>query len=83
MSYGMNGDYQSMAEACGEVEYGSRGWVSGVDFDPYDAEEMEVMQLVWDREKHDHVARVERENAWLQRENERLRDEMEALKPPF
>lgn len=71
MSYGMNGDYQSMAEACGEVEYTSRGWVPGVDFDPYDAEEMEVMQDVWENERYNRIAQLEREN-------ERLRAQLAA-----
>lgn len=83
MSYALNGDYQSMAEACGEVEYASRGWSPGIDFDPYDAEEMEVMRLVWRNERYDRIRQLETENAHLERENTRLRDEMEDLKPPF
>jgi hypothetical protein len=62
---GINGDFQSLAEACGEVEPRSRGWVVGVNFDPSDPDEMEVMDLVWDRERHDRIAYLERENARL------------------
>jgi hypothetical protein len=38
---------------------------SGVDFDSNDPDEMEVMHLVWDREKHDRMAQLERENERL------------------
>jgi hypothetical protein len=60
----VNGDYLSLAEACGEREHHA-GWVAGVDFDPSDPEEMEVMHLVWDRERYDSIARLEAENARL------------------
>ena len=59
-----NGDYMSLAEACGETTH-NRGWVAGEDFDPYDAEEMEVMDLVWEREKYDTITRLQNENAAL------------------
>jgi hypothetical protein len=59
-----NGDYRSMAEAVGEATHHT-GWVAGEDFDPSDPEEMETMRLVWDRERHDKIARLEAENARL------------------
>jgi hypothetical protein len=60
----MNGDYLSLAEACGETTHHT-GWVAGEDFDPSDPEEMEAMHLVWDRERHETIARLEAENARL------------------
>lgn len=48
------------------------GWIPGEDFDPHDPDEMEVMALVWQRERHDRMAQ-------LQRENERLRAELASL----
>lgn len=61
-----NGEYTSLADACGEGrDNGSAGWVAGIDFDPYDAEEMEVMELVWEREAHDSMTRLRNENAAL------------------
>lgn len=44
---------------------GGDGWVAGIDFDPHDPEEMEVMHLVWEKEKYDKIERLERENAQL------------------
>lgn len=77
----MVGDYMSMAEACGEREH-VRAWVPGIDFDPYDTEEMEVMRLVWDTERYDRIRRLESESAHLERENARLHQEIEDLKQP-
>lgn len=39
----------------------SNGWCPGIDFDPSDPDEMEVMQLVWEREKFDAMERLRRE----------------------
>lgn len=33
------------------------GWIPGVDFDPHDPEEMEVMRLVWERERFERNRR--------------------------
>ncbi|AEK10048.1 hypothetical protein FDH96_gp119 [Mycobacterium phage Rey] len=41
------------------------GWVAGIDFDPHDPEEMEVMSLVFEREKYDKIQQLERENEAL------------------
>lgn len=40
-------------------------WVPGVDFDPYDHDEMEVMKVVWENERHDRMKQLERENESL------------------
>lgn len=41
------------------------GWVPGVDFDPSDPEEMEVMRDVFERERMDSVRHLQQENARL------------------
>jgi hypothetical protein len=41
------------------------GWVAGVDFDPSDPDEMEIMHAVWDQEKHDKIRLLEDENERL------------------
>jgi hypothetical protein len=59
----MTGDYRSMAEAAGEARVDdSPGWVPGVDFDPHNPDEMEVMREVWAREGATRTTRLEREN---------------------
>jgi hypothetical protein len=60
----MIGDYMSMAEACGEVTH-HRAWVPGVDFDPGNPDELDVMRLVWENERYDRIAVLERENERL------------------
>jgi hypothetical protein len=62
----LTGDYMSLAEAAGETVH-HRGWVAGVDFDPSDPHEMEVMDLVWERERLDELARLREENETLWR----------------
>lgn len=63
-----NGEYTSLADACGEGrDNAGGGWVAGVDFDPYDAEEMDVMRLVWEREAADTNEKLRRENESLRR----------------
>lgn len=52
----------------GSYEPGA-GWVAGVDFDPSDPDEMEVMHAVWEQEKHDRIRQ-------LKSEKERLRNEL-------
>lgn len=51
----------------GFYESGS-GWVPGVDFDPSDPDEMEIMSAVFEKEKYDRMAQLERENEQLRRE---------------
>lgn len=41
------------------------GWVPGVDFDPHDPDEMEIMHVVWEQEKHDAMTALQRENDYL------------------
>jgi hypothetical protein len=48
------------------------GWVPGVDFDPSDPEEMEVMRAVWEQERYDALRVAQRENEHLRAENARL-----------
>ncbi len=67
MSLALTGGYLSLAEAAGEVTH-DRGWVPGVDFDPTDPDEMEVMELVWDRERADTVDRLRADNERLRRQ---------------
>lgn len=43
------------------------GWVAGIDFDPSDQDEMEVMRVVWEKEKYDKIAALEREIEVLRR----------------
>lgn len=38
------------------------GWVAGIDFDPSDPDEMDVMRHVWEQERHDRLQVLEREN---------------------
>jgi hypothetical protein len=59
----MNGDYLSLAEACGETTHHT-GWVAGEDFDPSDPEEMEVMHLVWDRDEAEWLEASEHPSYW-------------------
>lgn len=40
---------------------GGDGWVPGVDFDPSDQDEMEIMRVVWEKEKYDKIESLERE----------------------
>lgn len=61
----ITGDYRSLAEAAGEIEPRSIDWTPGVDFDPSDADDMDLMSLVWDREAASAVRRLERDNATL------------------
>lgn len=65
MGNALTGDYSSLAEACGEAEPKPRGWVPYEDFDPDDPDEMEVMELVWERERADTLAAKDREIARL------------------
>lgn len=62
---GMNGDYLSMAEACGEAEPRGLAFVPGVDFDPYDPDEVEAVQEAMARDAASRIDRLEAENARL------------------
>lgn len=54
-----------MAQACGEAPILGTGWVPGVDFDPHDDDDMEIMHLVFEREVWERADRLERENQML------------------
>ena len=41
------------------------GWVPGVDFDPHDPDEMEIMHVVWEGERLSAIERLEKENSRL------------------
>ncbi|MFE5290176.1 hypothetical protein ACFRAQ_34855 [Nocardia sp. NPDC056611] len=62
---GMNGDYQSMAEACGEAPRRAPTFVPGVDFDPYDEDDVEAVKLAMDRDLADRNRALAEENARL------------------
>lgn len=51
----------------GSYEPGS-GWVAGVDFNPSDPDEMDVVRAVWEQEKHDRIRQLESENQRLRNE---------------
>lgn len=40
-------------------------WIPGIDFNPHDSDEMEIMHVIWERERLDKMAQLERENATL------------------
>lgn len=81
MSHSMNGDYRSLAEAVDGPRPESAGWIPGVDFDPGDPEEMEVMADVFDRERQDTITRLTRENDNLRRRVAELTDGDEGQLP--
>ena len=58
----MQSEYMTMAQACGEAPVPAAVWVPGVDFDPYDPDEMEVMRDVWEGERMSRIAELEIEN---------------------
>lgn len=45
--------------------YEGEGWAVGHDFDPSDQDEMEVMRLVFEKERYDRIRELERENNLL------------------
>ena len=58
----------------GSYESGG-GWVAGVDFDPSDPDEMEIMSAVFEKEKYDRIHQLEAENARLREALEDLNDD--------
>lgn len=61
----INGEYLTMAQACGEAEVGSPAYVAGIDFDPDDDEEVEAVRLATERDRFDRIEQLERDNANL------------------
>lgn len=51
----MNGGYSSLAEAVGEAPPPPLAFVAGVDFDPSDPEEVEIVRLAAERDYHDRM----------------------------
>lgn len=51
-------------------------WIPGVDFDPHDHDEMEIMHIVWEKERLDKMAQLERENDRLRMEFDKCRGEV-------
>jgi hypothetical protein len=69
---GINGDYLTMAEACGEVEPRGVSFVPGVDFDPYDEYDVQAVRGAMENSRFDSLRRLERDNASLRAELARL-----------
>jgi len=65
----MTGDCMSMAEADGSAPAYGLAFVAGVDFDPSNPDEVEIVRLATQRDHADRVAA----------ENRRLRDRHEVL----
>lgn len=61
----MNGDYMSLAEACGEAPRRGLSFIPGEDFDPYDEDEVAAVGLAMERDMADRVRHLEEENARL------------------
>lgn len=53
--------------------YESEGWAPGADFDPHDPDEMEIMAVVWEKEKYDRMSQLERENEQLRQQLDEAR----------
>jgi len=51
------------------------GWVPGVDFDPSDPDEMEVMQHVWAKERAESISALQEENSRLRGLLEQIQEE--------
>lgn len=73
MSSYLTGDYSSMAEAVGEGVRRGLAFTPGVDFDPTDREEVEI---VLEASHRDYRDRMGRENARLEQVNAELRQRL-------
>lgn len=69
----MVGEYMTYAQAVGEAPIGSPAFVAGVDFDPGDPEELEVVRLASSRHGIERIAHLEQENADLRNQLARER----------
>lgn len=58
-------EYMTMAQTDQPINDWDTAWVPGIDFDPYDDDDMEIMQLVWERDKHSRLQNLERANQQL------------------
>lgn len=62
----MNGDYLSMAEACGDYERPSgHVYFPGENFDPFDPDDVEAVRMVGESDRFDRMSALESENARL------------------
>lgn len=57
--------------------YEGDGWCVGYDFDPSDPDEMEVMEIVWEKERLSRMELLERENVRLHNLLAQLQEEDE------
>jgi hypothetical protein len=58
-------DMGTLAQFVGEQPYESPAFVPGVDFDPWDPEEVEIVGLATEIHRHDKMRRLEEENSRL------------------
>jgi hypothetical protein len=65
-----------MAQACGDAPIPGPAFIPGVDFDPFDPEDREIIADVMARHRMEEDRRVERENGYLRAENARLRRQL-------
>lgn len=59
------GDSMTLAQAVGEAPFHGPAFVAGVDFDPYDEDEVAVVRLAGEFSRADRVTRLENEVASL------------------
>ena len=64
MIHGDGGDL-TMAQVCGEQEYGPLTFIPGVDFDPSDPDECEHVRMASESDAHARIRQLEEENARL------------------
>lgn len=55
------------------------GWCPGIDFDPYDRDEMEIMEHIFEGERLSAQARLERENSFLRGQLEQANERITEL----
>lgn len=61
----MNGEYLTMAQACGEEPVRTMTFIPGTDFDPYDEDDVADVRHAMERERYDRMATLEAENVTL------------------
>lgn len=66
----------TMAQIAGDAPIPAPAFIPGVDFDPTDPEEREIIADVMARHRMEEDRRVERENGYLRAENARLRRQL-------
>lgn len=73
----MNGDYMSLAEVDGAAPQGL-AFTPGVDFDPFDPDEVEIVRLASER---DYAARMSARERELIRQRDVLLDALRVADP--